>query len=289
MDFIKFSYSNKIILLIIIVLNILKNRQCCNQQFTRPTRQVQYQKTLKSIKNGYLKMKNWTAKLLLLANIPPLAGVMFQGWDIKQGIILYWLETIVIGLFSIVKGFIAKAPDDVIEWLSKYGKIILLAYKLIITLLVSVAVGVYALVTGIIAGFMTLITDYGVHDLPDGITPPEYMYNQVAAQNIRTALIIICLSHAISFVVNFLIKKEYKTNQMNRQMEILSRRVGAVLLPVVPCMFLFAIIASLENILPGNTMALHRKVPAVLLILSKTYFDYKSHLKEHGPHPASSP
>jgi hypothetical protein len=228
-------------------------------------------------------MKNWTGKLLLLANIlPPLAGVMFQGWDIKQGIILYWLETIVIGLISIIKAFIVKAPDDVTKWLSKYGRSILLAYKLVITLLVSVAVGAYALLTGVVAGFMTLVTDYGVLDLPDGITPPEYLYNQVAAQNIWGALIILCLSHAISFVVNFIIKKEYKTNQMNRQMEILSRRVGAILLPVVPCMFLFAVIVSLENMLPGDTMALLRKVPAVLLILSKTYFDYKSHMKEHG-------
>lgn len=232
--------------------------------------------------HGILKMKNLTAKLLLLANIPALAGVVFQGWDIKQGILLYWLETIVICLFSIVKAFIAKAPDDVTEWLSKYGKSILLAYKLVITLLVSVAVGTYALVTGVIAGFMTLIADYGIHELPGKITPPEYMYSQIAQQNIWTALIIICISHAVSFVVNFLIKKEYRTNQMNRQMEILSGRVGAIILPVVPCMFLFAVIVSLENTLPGDTMALLRKVPVVLLIISKTYFDYKSHVKEHG-------
>ncbi len=233
-------------------------------------------------------MKNPTGKLLLLANIPALAGVAFQGWDMKQGILLFWLETIVIGLFSILKAFISKSPDDIIEWLSKYGKPVLFAYRVVITVLVSVVAGAYALLTGIIAGFMTLIADYGIHELPEWITPPEYMYSKIAAQNIWTALIIICISHAVSFVVNSLIKKEYRTNRMERQMEILSRRVGAILLPVVPCIFLFAVIVSLENMLAADTMSLLRKVPAVLLIISKTYFDYKSHVKEHGPQPTSS-
>jgi hypothetical protein len=217
-----------------------------------------------------------------LSNIPALIGLLFYGWEMKEGILLYWLETIVIGLFSILKTSIAIASPDVSDWLSRYGKKILWAYKLLISFLVAVVVGVYALVTGAAVGFMMFLVDYGFHELPEGITPPEYLYSQISTQNIWLALKIMCLSHAMSFLLNFIIKKEYKKNQDRQQLEILGRRVGAILFPVVPCMIIFAIIVGMEGLISQESMFLLRKGPAALLILSKTYFDYHSHRKEHG-------
>jgi heme/copper-type cytochrome/quinol oxidase subunit 2 len=226
-------------------------------------------------------MENLTARLLLLSNVPPLIGLLFYGWGIKEGVLLYWLETIVIGLFSILKTSIAKASPDAIDWLSKYGKTVLLLYKLFITFLVTILVGAYALVTGVVVGFMMFLIDYGFHEFPEGITPPEYLYSQISTRKIWIALAIICLSHAVSFLVNFIIRKEYRKNQDREQLEILGGRVGAIVLPVVPCMIIFAIIVSMEGLISQGTMTLLRKGPAALLIISKTYFDYHSHRKEH--------
>ena len=44
----------------------------------------------------------------------------------------------------------------------------------------------------------------------------------------------------------------------------------------------FVISVSLEGTLPQETITVTRKVPSLLLILSKTYFDFHSHRKEHG-------
>jgi hypothetical protein len=227
------------------------------------------------------QMKNLSTKLLLLSNIPALIGLLCYGWGMKEGILLYWIETIVIGLFSILKTFIAKASPEVSDWLSKYGKIIW-AYKVLITILVAVVVVVYALVTGAAVGFMMFLIDYGFHELPEGITPPEYMYSQISTHRIWLALEITCLSHITSFLLNFIINKEYRKNQDRQQLEILSRRVSAILFPLVPCMIIFAIIVNMEGMISQEAMTLLRKGPALLLIISKTYFDYHSHRKEHG-------
>jgi len=229
------------------------------------------------------QLKKPTLALLLVSNLPALIGLLVCGWGIKEVILLYWLETIVIGLFSIVKTLIARASPDIETWLSRSGfGFMLWPYKLFIAFLVSVVVGAYVLVTGLAVTFMMLVIDYGVHDLPQGITPPEFLYSQVSTPYLWLALGIICLEHAISFVLNFIINREYKRNQDSRQMKILGRRVGAILNPVLPCMILFAVIVSFEGTLSQETITLTRKVPALLLILSKTYFDFHSHRKEHG-------
>lgn len=230
------------------------------------------------------QIKRPTQILLILSNLPVLIGLLLYGWGIKEVILIYWLETIVIGLFSIAKTLIARASPDIVTRLLKNGfGYMLWPYKLLITFLTAVVVGVYTLVTGLAVTFMMLVIDYGFHDLPEGITPPEYLYSQMSTGYIWVALGIICLQHTLSFVVNFIMKKEYTTNQDSRQMEILTRRIGTILNPVLPCMILFAIIVSLEGRLSPDMADTIRKIPAVLMILSKTIFDFRSHTKEHDP------
>ncbi|MBN1496003.1 MAG: hypothetical protein JXA07_04485 [Spirochaetes bacterium] len=228
-------------------------------------------------------IQNLTPALLIFSSLFPLTGLLLYGWGMKEIILLYWAETLVIGIFSIIKSLLARANPEVVAWLtgSGYG-IMLWPYKVLIAFLVSVAVGAYALVTGMAVGFMTLVIDYGIHDLPDGITPPEFLFSQFTAHHLWLFLGIICLEHALSFVLNFILKKEYLRNQDRQQMEILGRRVGAILNPVVPCMILFAILVSLEGRLSHETVSTIQKVPAALLIFSKTFLDFRSHRREHA-------
>lgn len=41
--------------------------------------------------------------LLLLANLAPLAGVLFFGWDARALLLLYWLENLIIGGWTLVR------------------------------------------------------------------------------------------------------------------------------------------------------------------------------------------
>ena len=50
---------------------------------------------------------------LIIANLMPIYGVLFLGWEVFDIIIFYWLETIIIGLFNIIK--IAMAEGEAPE------------------------------------------------------------------------------------------------------------------------------------------------------------------------------
>jgi hypothetical protein len=48
--------------------------------------------------------------IILLANLAPLAGVRFLGWDAFQILILYWMETAAIAFWTIAR-IVARGPD----------------------------------------------------------------------------------------------------------------------------------------------------------------------------------
>jgi Family of unknown function (DUF6498) len=50
-----------------------------------------------------------SALTLLLANLAPLAGVLFFGWSVSSIIILYWFENVVIGVVNVAR-MIALSP-----------------------------------------------------------------------------------------------------------------------------------------------------------------------------------
>ena len=45
----------------------------------------------------------WVAAILILSNLVPLAGILFWGWDTFVLLCLYWLETAVIGFWTILR------------------------------------------------------------------------------------------------------------------------------------------------------------------------------------------
>lgn len=52
---------------------------------------------------------------LVIANIIPIIGVIYFGWDIFPIVYIYFLETIVIGLFGFLKIILAEGVDYTIE------------------------------------------------------------------------------------------------------------------------------------------------------------------------------
>ena len=47
---------------------------------------------------------------LVAANLVPLVGVLFLGWDAFRVVFLYWLENVVIGVFHVWKMVLARGP-----------------------------------------------------------------------------------------------------------------------------------------------------------------------------------
>ncbi len=71
---------------------------------------------------------------LIIANLIPIYGVLFLGWKVFDVVIFYWLETIIIGLFNVIKIYLcqgdapknndeaAKAMGPFFEWANEQGK-----------------------------------------------------------------------------------------------------------------------------------------------------------------------
>jgi hypothetical protein len=68
--------------------------------------------TWKNITKTILSPSDWS---LILANLVPVAGVLFLNWNVKEVFLVYCLETIIIGLFTLLKllitGIIKKKDD----------------------------------------------------------------------------------------------------------------------------------------------------------------------------------
>jgi hypothetical protein len=57
--------------------------------------------------------------ILIAANLLPLAGVLFWGWDAFVLLVLYWFETAIIGFWTLVR--VATAPRESLGGISIHG------------------------------------------------------------------------------------------------------------------------------------------------------------------------
>ncbi len=63
-------------------------------------------------KKPYAQSTYWS---LLLANLIPIFGVLFLGWKALDVILFYWIETIIIGLYNMIKIYWCNGKKDVTE------------------------------------------------------------------------------------------------------------------------------------------------------------------------------
>ena len=64
---------------------------------------------------------NWlhpATALLLLANLYPLLGVMLWGWDAFLLLMLYWMETVIVAFWTVVRVARWRRPAPPAHWRS---------------------------------------------------------------------------------------------------------------------------------------------------------------------------
>lgn len=130
---------------------------------------------------------------LIAANLVPLFGVLFAGWDLFAILILFWSENIIIGFYNILKIATAKVNQPV----EHLGKLFIIPFF-------SFHYGMFCFVHGIfISSFFN--QDKMGFDPFSGISWPE--------RKILLGIAVLFISHGISFAVNYIIKDERsKTN-----------------------------------------------------------------------------
>ena len=223
------------------------------------------------LKNKYLP--NIPLITLIAANIIPLWGVVFLGWDAFYIVLLYWSENIAVGFYNILKIAFAKVSDPV-EHLR----------KLFMIPFFTIHYGGFCGVHGIFV--LALFGKEGGSFMKGTDWPCFFVFVQMLLNVIRHAYSImptavryamgaLFASHGISFVYNYLIKGEYATAKPNQLMGSPYGRVVVMHLAVLFGAFL--------------TMALGSPVGILIILVGiKTYLDVVFHLRQHKKHQAKS-
>ena len=190
--------------------------------------------------------------VLIIANLVPIAGMIFLGWNLSDVMVLYWAESAVIGFFNLCKIAVIG------HWMA------LLA-------------GPFFL--GHFGGFMSIhflfIYTLFVRGLQGGNGSDGELAD--VAQlfvNLWPALAALFVSHAFSFLKNFLGRHEYRGRTLLNQMKEPYSRI---------------IFMHLVLIFGGGlTIILGELTPVLLIVIGlKIFFDVKAHLKQRlGQHMA---
>ncbi len=124
---------------------------------------------------------------LIIGNLVPIVGVLFFEWELFPLILLYWLENVVIGIFNAFKMLTCSGSESFVQ-------------RIFMTLFFSFHYGMFCF------GHGTFVVDLFGGDLesiPDAL--------QIIIQDgLKWALIALVISHAFSFLSNYLMGGELK-------------------------------------------------------------------------------
>ncbi|MEO5884445.1 MAG: DUF6498-containing protein [Candidatus Limnocylindrales bacterium] len=199
---------------------------------------------------------------LLVANVIPLVGVLFLGWNVWTILIVYWLENGIVGVFNVAKMARAEGGDaDGSPNVIVNGRSVSSTAKLGLIPFFVMHYGIFWTVHGVFVLTLPLFGSMGADTGPD-------MTNGFSPGTIGIAVIALTISHAVSYYFNFLRGGEY-------------RRVSAAGQMFAPYGRL--VVLHITIILGGIAIASMGAPAAAIVILVglKTLLDLGFHLAEH--------
>lgn len=203
------------------------------------------------------KKNNSSVLVLIIANLFPVGGVLFFGMNTTSILMLYWLETLVVAFFNVLKmikinGSLMSAtiPAFIIQ---------------------------YTVISAVHFYILFVVFKIGWSE-----GEPKDMFYIVSKYflPIFISFCIFIISHAYSFVVNFINKKEYLQTKLSTQIFAPLKRLEIMQFVVIFTAWLILQAKIETNTINANNI--DAGVAALsFLILMKTLFDIKAHIKEH--------
>lgn len=192
-----------------------------------------------------LTLTSLSTLALIVSNLIPVFGAFFFGWRLADIMVLYWAESAIIGLFNVAKiAYVGR-------WMAIFTGIFFLAH------FSAFMAGHFLFIYGI---FIEGMQKSGGGDL-----------KAVAGLfvSLWPALAALFISHMISFMSNFIGKREYERKTVRQLMAAPYSRIVLMHVTLIFGGFI--------------TLLLHDPVPVLLLfILIKTLMDARAHMKEHN-------
>ena len=215
--------------------------------------------------------------MLLVTNAIPVVGVLFFGWDLFAILILYWIESGIVGGLNIAKIALARGSRMPANVTVRGGDVSTLAgMKAFAIPFFVMHYGIFWAVHGLfVVLFLPLITGsiagagavdrFGV-GLPFGVASPLDPFRSLPL--VALGAVGLTASHVVSFLVNYVGGREYeRTNPISQMMA----PYGRVFVLHFTIVFGAALIS-----LVGSPIAL-----LLILVGVKTLIDLGLHLREH--------
>lgn len=186
--------------------------------------------------------------LLLLANLLPVAGVVWWGWKVFDIMALFWLENVVIGIFNILRMAVYGVRRG------SFAPFFFIPFF-------SVHYGMFTLVHGafIMAFFGELRKGDHILDTFASLSGIHGLWVAVAG---------LVLSHFFSFIAHFIVKGEVDRTTMHGLMTAPYTRIIVLHVTIILGAFVVAALGS-----PAAAL--------VLLLVLKTAADLAAHRKTH--------
>lgn len=182
--------------------------------------------------------------LLMGANLVPLLGVLFLDWRVGDIMLLFWLESAIVGFFNILKMFRIAGPAAIfysLFFIGHFGAFMAVHLMFVFSLFLEEP------------GQSASLTEVGA-----------------VFRNLWPAIVALVISHGFSYVDNFLGRQEYLTRKIGEQMHQPYSRIITMHVTLIIGGFM--------------VLALNTPVLALcLLIVLKTAADGRAHVKAHRP------
>ena len=199
---------------------------------------------------------------LIVANLIPLAGVLFLGWSVWQILIVYWLENGIVGLYNILK--MQKAEGTGFASTASYringrspvgdGKAVLIPFF-------CLHYGIFWAVHGL---FVLMLPLFGA-----SMTGGESSFGTTPDPTVLVvAVIALFISHGLSYAFNFIGGGEYERVSAAQQM---GKPYGRLVV-----LHVTIIIGAIAISITGAAIA-----ALAVLVLLKIALDVGLHLAEH--------
>ena len=148
----------------------------------------------------------------IAANILPVAGVWFWGWDPKEVFIVYCLETIIIGVFNLLKMGIVTAVRKKDLWYTSGGSTLTPGIVFMLFFLVHYGMFV-AIQTGLFIQVSGLGNQFHIGFFGFFLRWPQYI-----SKDSCIMLVGFAISYAFKMLWGFIGKGEYRTTSLMKLM-----------------------------------------------------------------------
>jgi hypothetical protein len=199
---------------------------------------------------------------LIAANLIPLFGVLYLGWDVGSIVVLYWSENLIVGGYTILKMLTTGGIK-----------------ALFLILFFCVHYGGFCAIHGMFVLELTQFTGSREIDLPEETWPPPLLFIQMfinlgvrvllaAPAEFLWACLALVLSHGVSFALIFIGRKEYTRVTIRQLMNAPYKRIVVMHIAIIAGGFLVVSLGSPLGLL-------------LALVALKTAMDIMLHNRSH--------